>query len=285
MNNCHLKNDIDSLAKSEFLCTSSDKDGIEFLKYEGGKKNLIIILGLSFIKIEAQKKRRDKFVAPFLDKYSVYIPDRPQNLKEGTTISDLSKSVLSFADGLGLESYDVMGISQGGMIAQALATLASSSIDNLVLVVTTPKVLDNIDVVEKWYNSVEVGDYLGALTSMRDSSYSEKWLAKHKDKPLFLPDQKHLRSASQFKILCDACLGFDIRGDLEKIKARTLVVGGRLDKVVGVGGSQELREALSCDYKIYDDMGHGLYEEDKNFCKKAALWLDGNDAASSFASV
>ena len=285
MSNSYLKKDIDSLARSEFLCTSSDKDGIEFLKYEGGKKNLIIIPGLSFIKIEAQKNRRDKFVAPFLDKYSVYIPDRPQNLKEGTTISDLAKSVLSFADELGLESYDVMGISQGGMIAQSLATLASSFIDNLVLVVTTSKVLDNTDVVEKWYNSVEEGDYLGTLTSMRDSSYSDRWLAKHKDEPLFLPDQKHLRSASQFKILCDACLGFDIRGDLQKIKARTLVVGGRLDKVVGVGGSQELREALSCDYKIYEDMGHGLYEEDKNFCKKVSLWLDGNDVASSFASV
>ena len=79
-------------------------------------------------------------------------------------------------------------------------------------------------------------------------------LQKPKDKEWFLH-------------LLKSCLTVNIAGSLIQIKCETLVIGGKKDLIVGVDASYEIAKSLNCDLKIYENLGHALYEEAKDFNK------------------
>ena len=55
---------------------------------------------------------------------------------------------------------------------------------------------------------------------------------------------------------------------LEQIHCPVLVLGGRQDKIVGGQASEELAEQLGCDIYMYEQFGHGVYEEARDFNKR-----------------
>ena len=53
---------------------------------------------------------------------------------------------------------------------------------------------------------------------------------------------------------------------LEKIQAKTFVIGGELDRTLGAKASKELAEKIpGCTLKMYSQYGHALYDEAKDF--------------------
>ena len=62
------------------------------------------------------------------------------------------------------------------------------------------------------------------------------------------------------------CLYHDAYDKLEKIQAKTLVIGGALDRTLGPKSSKELAERIpNCVLKMYPQYGHALYDEAKDF--------------------
>lgn len=93
---------------------------IEYLKYGNGKRNLIMIQGLSFIKLSGSIPRRERMASFYGDDFTVYFVERRDDMKKGTTTREMASHVAEFMDEMGIESATVVGFSQGGMLAQWL---------------------------------------------------------------------------------------------------------------------------------------------------------------------
>jgi len=61
---------------------------------------------------------------------------------------------------------------------------------------------------------------------------------------------------------------------LEKITCPTLVIGGRQDKIVSGAASEELAARIpKCELYMYENYGHGLYEEAKDFVPRVLTFF------------
>ena len=76
------------------------------------------------------------------------------------------------------------------------------------------------------------------------------------------------KSYDRFYIQAKACLTHDAFDRLQEITAPTLVVGGGKDLALGGDASREIAAAIpGARLHMYDDWGHGLYEEERGFNK------------------
>ena len=73
-------------------------------------------------------------------------------------------------------------------------------------------------------------------------------------------------SFDRFITMAYGCLYHDAYEKLEKIQAKTLVIGGELDRTLGAKASKEIAEKIpDCTLKMYSQYGHALYDEAKDF--------------------
>ena len=90
--------------------------------------------------------------------------------------------------------------------------------------------------------------------------------------PLMLQMSKKA-DLKRFVILAESCLTCDTYEELSKIQCPTLVLGGKLDKVVTGKASEEIAEKLKCEIYMYEELGHAAYEEAKDFNKRIFVFL------------
>ncbi len=76
-------------------------------------------------------------------------------------------------------------------------------------------------------------------------------------------------SYDRFLVNARAILKFDAREELAKIKCPTYIMSGNRDNTVGNDAPYELKAGITdSEMIIFDGLGHGLFEEDKNFYNK-----------------
>ena len=61
--------------------------------------------------------------------------------------------------------------------------------------------------------------------------------------------------------MVEACVGYDIYAELDRISCPVLVIGDKDDKVLGGAASVEIAEKLGCELYMYDGYGHAVYDE------------------------
>ena len=96
----------------------------------------------------------------FFDDYTVYMFSRKNKMPEGYSIQDMADDLAKALQSLGIQQTSVMGVSQGGMIAQYLTIRHPEMVEKLVLTVTAPCVNDMIRAnVSSWIELAERGDH------------------------------------------------------------------------------------------------------------------------------
>ena len=74
------------------------------------------------------------------------------------------------------------------------------------------------------------------------------------------------KAYDRFFLQADACLTHDAYDRLNQIKAPTLVIGGEKDLSLGGDASREIAAKIpDAELRMYEQWGHGLYEEAKDF--------------------
>lgn len=207
--------------------------------------------------------------------YKVYIFSRKNALPEDYTTREMAADQAAAMEKLGISRANVLGISQGGMIAQYLAIDHPKLVKKLVLAVTPARpnpVLQ--EAVRGWLSMAEQGDHKALMIDTAERSYSPGYLRKYR---LAYPLLGHLgkpRDYRRFLIQGRACLGHEAYPELGKIQCPTLVIGGGQDKTVGPDAAPDLAAAIQGSHLfIYDDLGHASYEEAKDFNKRVMDFL------------
>ena len=76
-------------------------------------------------------------------------------------------------------------------------------------------------------------------------------------------------SYDRFLINARAILNFDARRVLSNIRCPTLIIAGSEDITVGREAAGELHEAIAhSELFVYEGLGHGLFEEAKDFYER-----------------
>ena len=206
----------------------------------------------------------------FACNYKVYIFSRKNYLPEGYSTRDMARDQAEAMKKLGISKAKVVGISQGGMIAQYLAIDYPELVEKLILAVTLSKQNEMVrEAVTKWIGMAMQGSYKDLMIDTAEKSYSERYLRKYRRLYPLLGKIGKPKDFSRFMIQATSCIGHDAYAELENIICPVLVIGGDNDRIVGVNASYEIADKIKdCELFIYKGLGHAAYEEARDFNKR-----------------
>ncbi len=245
-----------------------------YVRFGIGVKALVIIPGLSLRSIHGSAFPLAWLYRLFAKDYQVYVFDKKEDLPDPCTVSALADDVAEAMRMIGIRQADVIGISQGGMIAQYLAINHPNLVRKLVLGVTASRSNTTIhNVIEKWIRDAEREDYASIVQDMTLKMYSEQYVRKYRWLfPVLLKTTK-LADPKRFIRLAESCLTCEAYDRLHEIQCPVLVLGGKEDQIVTAEASEEIAARLCCPIYMYDGLGHSAYEEGKDFSQRIYSFL------------
>ena len=243
-----------------------------YVTFGSGSKYLVVMPGLSD-RLATVKNKALFLGSPyrkFLKDYTVYMFSRKNDMPEGYSIRDMADDQVEAMDRLGIKKACVLGVSQGGMIAQYIAAYHPEVVEKLILTVTAPYANEVIqDSVGSWIEMAKDGDHTTLIIDTAERMYSEEFLKKNRAGFAVLARMTKPSSYDRFFKNAYAILDFDARDELSKITCPTFIIAGDDDNTVGNDAPYELNKGIA-DSKmyIYKGLGHGAFEEAKDFYDK-----------------
>ncbi len=242
---------------------------LRYITFGKGEKPLIMIQGLNTRSIKGAALPLAFMYRVFAKEYRVFLFDRREAVGENITVRDFAADTAEAMDKLNLKNADVLGVSEGGMIAQHLAIERPDLVRRLVLAVTLSKNNDTVlEVINAWTEMASAGEMKKLIYDMAEKMYSDAYLKRYKPMLPLLTILQKPKDVQRFINLSRSCLTCNTYDELQKIKCPVLVIGGAEDKIVGADASREIAEKLGCKIHIYENLGHAAYEEAKDFNKR-----------------
>lgn len=235
---------------------------MDHIAFGSGTKPLVMIQGLNTRGIRGAGFSLAYMYRIFAKEYRVHLFDRRDPVTDDITVRELAADTAAAMDVLGIANADVLGVSQGGMIAQHLAIDRPDLARRLALAVTLSRNNPTVEnVIGSWIDLAARGAIRALVTDMTEKMYSPAYLKKYRPfLPLLTVLQKP-KDTARFITLAKACLTCTTYEDLDKIQCPVFVIGGRQDAVVGKEACTEIAGRLGCDVYVYEDLGHACYEE------------------------
>lgn len=204
----------------------------------------------------------------------------------GTTprsIEAMADAAAAFIRAIGYKEVDLLGLSLGGFVTQALVQQEPFLVRKVILAGTGPAGGVGIDKV----TSLTLMDMIRAALTLRDPKYylfftttpngrraardflnRLKERTKNRDRSISL-------SAFRNQLKAIKRWGRAAPTDLSAIKHPVLVVNGDNDRMVPTSNSVDLARRLpNAELVLYDDAGHGgIFQYHDSFVEKALLFL------------
>lgn len=251
-------------------CAAIGAARMDYVKFGRGGRVLVMLPGLS----DGLSTVRGKAVSlalayPALGRaFTVYLFSRRRDLPEGYAIRDMARDQAEAMQTLGISSAVVLGVSEGGMIAQELAIGYPEAVGTLLLAVTAPCMNEiSAACLRDWTGMAERGDHAALMIDTAERSYSEAYLKKLR--PLYPLLGRVGRPKDGYRRFCiniEAIRGFDASDWLSGIACPTAIIGGEDDRIVGADASRALHAGIPHSrLYLYPGLGHGLYDEAKDF--------------------
>jgi 3-oxoadipate enol-lactonase len=160
------------------------------------------------------------------------------------SIAAMGADVLALMDRLRLARASYAGLSIGGMVGIWLAANAPERIDRLALICTSA----HLPPADAWRARAETVRAAGSTAPIADAVVG-RWLTPayaqaHPDTEQALREM--LRSADPlgYADACEAIAAMDLRGELPRIQARTLVISGREDEAIPPAHGERIAAAI-----------------------------------------
>ena len=251
---------------------------MDYVTFGKGKKPLVIIPGLGD-GVQTVKGKAQLFSLSYrllAKRYKIYVFSRINELRQGYTTRDMAADVAEAMETLNLDAAYVMGISQGGMIAQWLAVDFPERVQRLILAVTTAKPSQLArERIEHWQKLSQSGNFKHLMLDIAQHSYTQKSYQKWRLLYNVMGIFGRIKDKQRIDIQSVSCLKHDSLDFLEKINCPTLIIGAEKDDVLGVDGSLGLHQHIKdSQFTILPECGHALYEQNKDFQKRVLVFLE-----------
>jgi pimeloyl-ACP methyl ester carboxylesterase len=204
-----------------------------------------------------------------------------------TTVAGMAQHVVTFLDGVGVKTCDVLGFSLGGMIAQHMVLDHPTIFRRVILVGTAPRGGEDIMHLEKPRLAKHLQDPsnkgYGVLQKIfftltpsgqaAGASFVER-LAERKD-DLDGVSGPEVANAQMAAFRDWERFTGERFAELQTIRHPTLVVNGVHDEMIPIANSYRLVENLpNAVLLAYPDAGHGsLFQYHESFARQAAAFL------------
>ncbi|MBE6758680.1 MAG: alpha/beta hydrolase [Ruminococcaceae bacterium] len=256
-----------------------DGTTMDYIAFGKGKKTFIMIPGLGdgLTTVKGLAIPFSRMYKEFTKTHRVYVFSRKNDLPAEYTSREMADDLSRAMDELGIEKADVMGVSQGGTIAQYLALNHPEKVERLVLTVTYARPNDTIrDVVTRWIDCAEQGDFGTVAVDTAERSYSEAYLKKYRKYYRVLRKLSKPKNPQRFLSMARACLTHNCYDRLGEIKCPTLIISGGEDKIVTNAASVMMSCAIpGSRLYVYPSYGHGAYDEAKDFNSRVNAFING----------
>jgi 3-oxoadipate enol-lactonase len=178
----------------------------------------------------------DAQVAAFADRFRVVRVDLPGHGRsrdpDGTvTIAGLADGVLAAVDGV--DRFHYAGVSLGGAIGQWLGVHHPDRLLSLTVMATAAQFPDPPS--WRWRAATVRADGTEAMVDSRPGTwYTTDFAERDPGTAKVLIDKLRATSAEGYAACCEAIGAFDLRGELNRIAAPTLVIAGQDDPATPV---------------------------------------------------
>ena len=250
-------------------CVTVGDTEMYYVAFGDGKRNLVVLPGLSDGLTTVKGKAW--LLAPsykrFFHEFTVYMFSRKNDMPEGYSIADMADDQVTVMKDLGIDRACVLGVSQGGMIAQSIAIRHPEIVERLILAVTAPYAnMVVTDAVSSWIDMADRGDHRALMVDTAEKMYSEGYLKKNRRYFPLIAKFTKPKTYDRFLKNANAILRFDVRDELSKIICPTLIIAGSSDNTVGNDAPIELKDGIAnSELFVYEGLGHGAFEEAKDF--------------------
>ena len=238
-------------------------------------KPYVILPGLSLKSVMGAADAVAGAYALLAEDYDMYLFDRITQYPDDYDIYGMAEDTIAAFDQLGLKDISVMGVSQGGMIAQIIAVQKPELISHLILCSTSPCIASgNSEALAEWQAFAEKKDASGLVESFGRYVYTPEFFEQFKDAILAQAEDVTDEEFRNFLISLNGMKDFDIRDQLGAVTCPAFVLGAGEDRVLGVQASRDLMDLLHCDGYIYEGKGHGVYDEAPDYLSRVKEFLD-----------
>lgn len=178
------------------------------------------------------------------------VPDGPY------TVTELADDVLAVVDRLGIERFDMVGLSLGGAIAQTLALQAPERLGSMVLACTGPSFGDPAN----WWQ--RAADVRTSGMSWLVEPSTQRWFPSdfprtHPERAEDLLGQLATTPPEGYAGCCEALAQFDVTEHLGDIGVPTRVIIGADDQVSPPSVGRTLRDGIpNADLVVIDEAAH-----------------------------
>ena len=232
---------------------------MDYVTFGKGKQPLVIIPGLGD-GLQTVKGKAQLFSLSYrllAKRYKIYVFSRINELRQGYTTRDMAADVAEAMEALNLDTAYVIGISQGGMIAQWLAVDFQERVQRLILAVTTAKPSQLArERIEHWQKLSQFGNFKHLMLDIAQHSYTQKSYQKWRLLYHIMGRLGRIKDEKRIAIQSQSCLDHDSLEVLKDIHCPTLILGASKELAKGISG---------CQLLILKHSGHALYEENKAF--------------------
>jgi len=179
-------------------------------------------------------------------------PDGPYDMEM------FARDYAALADALGLTRVCIIGLSQGGMVAQKLALLRPALVSALVLVSTAyksdPSLRDNM---ESRIAAMDKAGPAAAAGIAAESIFSPAWRSANTAALQRFIAWRSAMPMAPLNAATRALYDFDLSADLPRIAVPTLVVAGREDVLTRPKGMEEIAALIpGAEYRLIPGTGH-----------------------------
>lgn len=258
-------------------CVKIGGTDMDYVSFGHGVKSFIVLPGLSdgLMTVKGKALLLAKPFVKFFKDYTVYMFSRKNEMPKDHSIRGMAADQAEALKTLGITKASVMGVSQGGMIAQYLSIDYPELVEKLVIAVSAPRVNEMMrSILLERIEAAQKGDHQKLMIDTAETAYSERYLKKFR---AFYPVLGRLgkpRSYDRFFVNANAIFSFDVYEELDKISCPTYIIGGAEDKTVGIDASYEMKEKIKqSGIYIYPGLGHAAYDEAKDFYSRVYDFL------------
>ncbi len=245
-----------------------DNKTMNYFKFGYGKKNMVIIPGLSIKSVMASESEIIKMYNMFEKDYTVYCFDRITNPNKGYSLNDMAIDTIKAIEKLNLDDIYLFGASQGGMISMLIALNKTSLVKKIAIASSCARIDDFIkEKMNEFINYAKDRKKEELVLEFSKLIYPLDYYKKIENFLTTFSNTITNKELDDFIIFANTIFDNNIIDEISNIKIPFMQFHDTTDKLINIALAYEMNNKMGNNYSLitYSEYGHVLYDLSNDF--------------------